>query len=243
MTADPTTTADWLTAFGTVGAVLVALGLSIVPGIRRRLRRPKLQFEFGNTEPLTRIDLSPTERAVIGGGFNGDLLVRAMVRNGGRSEARRVRVQVQAWWVAVQDHWGEFDLDPVLLRWVSEPSETEVDIAPQLHDLVEVVSKDRSGRHRLAIPLDPLPHFDWQSSQPYQRHRIELVAYGDGAESSRVVIEYGFNEHGGIDLKESQRPSADEIQKLGFMSLVGGLRFGDEALEAGGVLPTDELDE
>ncbi len=232
MVVDPTTTADWLTAIGTVGAVVVALALSIIPGVRRWYRRPVLHLEFGTVEPLVRMDLAPTEQLDIGGAFNGTTLVRARVRNTGRSEAHRVRVHVQAWWVLDRGRWRRFDLDPVLLRWVSQRSETEVDIAPQLDDLVEVVSMDRSGRHALAIDLEPRPHFNWQSHTACAEHRIELVAYGDGADSTRAVIEYKFGAEHGVEAREAERPPDDEVMDLGLMSLTSGLSPDNFALDS-----------
>lgn len=211
-------TTDLLTAIGTVGAVVVALGLSIVPGLRRWRARPVLRFEFGKVEPYTRIDLSPTAGVITGGGFNGTTLVRAGVRNIGRTEARRVRVQIHAWWVLENGLWWQYDLDPVLLRWVSQPSENEIDIAPALQDLVEVVGRSTDGRHRLSIRLTPPPPFDFQATKSYSPHRVELVAFGEGAESIRAVMEYQFTESGGVEVTRAEPPDG-EIQPLGLLGI------------------------
>jgi hypothetical protein len=78
-----------------------------------------------------------------------------------------------------------------------------------------------------------MPHFDWQSHKAYARHRIELVAFGDGAESTRVVIEYEFNDQGGVHVERAERPADESIMRLGLMSLISGLPDEDHWIETG----------
>ena len=122
----------------------------------------------------------------------------------------------------------------MLLHWVSQPSATEVDIAPTLDDLVEVVSLSRQGRHRLAIKTNPMPPFDPESHKAYAVHRIELVAFAEGADSVSEVMEYGFTPSGGVSITDSERPPHDRTQALGLLGMLttpDEIRMEDDSLE------------
>jgi hypothetical protein len=114
VSADATTPAEWLTAIGTVGAVVVALGLAIVPAFLKWLARPRLQVIVGQQEPHLRVVLE-SEDVVVG------QRVRLEIGNCGRREAEKVQVFLRNWWVKTTDEskWINFDIDPIPLAWVN----------------------------------------------------------------------------------------------------------------------------
>jgi hypothetical protein len=116
-----TSATDWLTAIGTVGAVVVALATPAVTWLLRRRRRPVLRIELAGSEP----DLRPVQDA------SSDAIVafwlRFTVANAGRSTAQAVRAQLRRYWVrqaSKADHempWTECAIDPQPLSWISRP--------------------------------------------------------------------------------------------------------------------------
>jgi len=115
-----TSTADWLTAIGTFGAVVVSLATPAVIWLLRRRQRPVLRIELAGSEP----DLRPVQDA------SSDAMVafwlRFTVRNSGRGTAQAVRAQLRRYWVraAQAGHdapWAECAIDPQPLSWISRP--------------------------------------------------------------------------------------------------------------------------
>jgi hypothetical protein len=116
-----TSTADWLTAIGTFGAVVVALATPAVAWMLRRRQRPVLSIELAGSEP----DLRPVQDA------SSDAMVafwvRFTVRNSGRGTAEAVRAQLRRYWVRAAEadddgvHWAECAIDPQPLSWASRP--------------------------------------------------------------------------------------------------------------------------
>jgi hypothetical protein len=116
-----TSVADWLTAIGTVGAVVVALATPAVISILRRRRRPVLRIELSGSEPDLRAVLDASSDAIVA------FWLRFTVTNSGRSTAQAVRAQLRRYWVrqaAKDDHdapWVECAIDPQPLSWISRP--------------------------------------------------------------------------------------------------------------------------
>jgi hypothetical protein len=95
-----TSAADWLTAIGTVGAVVVALATPAVSSMLRR-RRPALRIELSGSEPDLRAVLDASSDAIVA------FWLRFTVTNSGRSTAQAVRAQLRRYWVrqaAKDDH-------------------------------------------------------------------------------------------------------------------------------------------
>jgi hypothetical protein len=116
-----TSVVDWLTAIGTVGAVVVALATPVVISILRRRRRPVLRIELSGSEPDLRAVLDASSDAIVA------FWLRFTVTNSGRSTAQAVRAQLRRYWVrqaAKDDHdapWVECAIDPQPLSWISRP--------------------------------------------------------------------------------------------------------------------------
>lgn len=116
-----TSAADWLTAIGTVGAVIVALGTPAATWLIRRARRPVLRIGMSGAEPNL--------RAVLGADSDETAFywLRCTVTNTGPSTAQAVRAQVRRYWVPQADPerpgvpWAECAIDPQPLAWASRP--------------------------------------------------------------------------------------------------------------------------
>lgn len=112
---------DWLTAIGTVGAVVVALATPAVTWALRRRRRPVLRIELSGSEPNLRPVLAASSDAVVA------FWLRFTVTNSGRSTAQAVRAQLRRYWVYQASKadqkmpWVECALDPQPLSWISRP--------------------------------------------------------------------------------------------------------------------------
>jgi hypothetical protein len=97
-------TAEWLTALGTVGAVIVALALALWgEKIGRLFNRPRLFLEAHVGRPASvsvrrqrRVELLPLKPITRGGTFDIDAGIayyfRLAIRNGGNTDARDVQV-------------------------------------------------------------------------------------------------------------------------------------------------------
>jgi hypothetical protein len=116
-----TSAADWLTAIGTVGAVVVALATPAVTWVLRRRSRPALRIELSGSEPNLRPVVDASSDATVA------FWLRFTVTNSGRSTAQAVRAQLRRYWVrqaTEADHdapWVECAIDPQPLSWISRP--------------------------------------------------------------------------------------------------------------------------
>jgi hypothetical protein len=77
---------ETLTAYSTLAAVVVALGVALTPAFHRWWSRPRLEVEVGNGLPFARTIAS------------GDTYLRFQVRNTGRGNAIAVSARVTGWW-------------------------------------------------------------------------------------------------------------------------------------------------
>lgn len=132
---------DEFTAVGTVGAVVVALGIALAPMIWRALRKPRLTVVTGRGEPFLR-PISENSYGI------GEMRLRVGVRNQGKSTAHDVRAVLRNWWETNEDGngWLELDTDPLPMKWValrpgddrvSEPPTTQ--IPPDSTEMLDLV--------------------------------------------------------------------------------------------------------
>ena len=116
-----TTVADWLTAIGTFGAVVVALGTPAVTWLIRRSRRPVLKIELSGSEPNLRPVLKTSSDDI------DFYWLRFTVKNCGPTTAQAVRAQLRRYWVRTatdtghDQAWAECVIDPQPLAWISRP--------------------------------------------------------------------------------------------------------------------------
>lgn len=181
-----TTVADWMTAFGTDGAVVVALGTTAAVALRRWRRRSVLECRVGDTEPLLRLEPSPAQPESVG--------VRIAVHNTGRGPARNVRLHLQRCWHSAtgvpvaSGPWSLTDVDPLPFGWVSHQSAESVDIAAGSWDLSNVVRMRWHDRHLFITgserSVEVAPYYD------LGEYRFEVVVSADGIDASAFV--FGF---------------------------------------------------
>jgi hypothetical protein len=185
-----TTAADWLTAIGTVSAAVIALVLALVPlGFRRR-NRPRLRVSVGELEPFTRIEPNPAQPEAT--------VVRIMVENVGKTEARRLRIHLQQCWVlspppkAAGGPWEAVDIDPLPLRWASRPNRDHGDGAAEttlpagMRDFVPVTRERWQDRKLFLLGVEGVveiaPYYD------FGEYRFELVISGENLKPETHVL-------------------------------------------------------
>ena len=120
-----TSAADWLTAVGTVGAVVVALGTPAVAWMIRRARRPVLTIELSDSEPNLRPVLEASSDVI------SFYWLRFSVANSGPTAAQAARAQLRRYWVRPvadpgdEQPWVECVIDPQPLAWISRPYQVD----------------------------------------------------------------------------------------------------------------------
>ena len=112
---------EGLTAYSTLGAVLVALFGIFFPKIINYINRPQLSIQFENLEPFCRFTyavINIATREII---QKNAYHLRIKIRNVGRTTARRCKVKL----VAIADQNLQRlvkEFDPVNLHWVGSDS-------------------------------------------------------------------------------------------------------------------------
>lgn len=117
--------ANWITAIGTLLAVIAAVILSVVPQIAAYLTRPIFKVDFKNEEPYC--------RATMEGHW-----IRLRVVNSGRSvakncEGKMVRI------VDASTKQERKDFDPIVLRWVGSTIDRPIDINRNEVEYLDVI--------------------------------------------------------------------------------------------------------
>lgn len=129
----PLITADWLTALGTIGAVVVALFLAFLGNLLRKYRKPKLEIEFDNKEPFcrhTHISNLPNQPE----GY----FLRLRVRNTGKSIARDCEGKL----VRILDadtREERTNFDPTNLHWTGPERKNTISIHKTAYEYLDVV--------------------------------------------------------------------------------------------------------
>lgn len=124
---------DWLTAIGTVGAVVVALFLAFLGSLLRKYRKPKLKIEFDNKVPFcrhSRISNLPNQPE----GY----FLRLRVRNTGKSIARDCEGKL----VRILDantNRERTDFDPTNLHWTGHERKNTISIHKTAYEYLDVV--------------------------------------------------------------------------------------------------------
>ena len=196
-TSSPALT-DWLTAVGTVGAVVVALLLAAWPAITRRWSRPKLKIETGTLEPFVR-------PVVVNRALTGDVRLRVGIRNVGRSSAYGVRAQLLRWWERDpgKQHgvdWLLLSSDPLLLKWVSiRPGDDRPGVQPEVTilkgatDYLDIALLD-SNELKLLFDNNDDAVFDRGTSKRTGTWRIEFAFGGTNCHIKSETIEFSADD-------------------------------------------------
>jgi hypothetical protein len=186
-----TSVAEWMTAFGTVGAVVVALLLGllglVVPAVRAWWRRPVLEIDYQLGEPYCRdVPIMP--------GLVPSRWVRVKVSNGGRGTAKRCKGKVIAVYAA--DGSLREDRDAMLLHWAGMPLEQglePLDLAREEHQLLDVVHARSDRRDAALIVADPTPAGFAKELEAGQVHKVRLAVYADNAEPVTAAFVITFD--------------------------------------------------
>jgi len=223
----PTSTAEWLTAVGTVFLGFVALLVGVLPSLVGWWRRPRVTIEVGHVEPLAR----PMRDGV---GVLGTAL-RVAITNRGRSEARRMVATLEHWWYELTtepNQWSEHDIDPSPLRWIGMPPPDKRAFAPPTQDLlpggtglVELVEcRTRTGETRLL--LDPLDvAFRKEARGGFGHFRAQISVRAANARGVTAVVAWTVDhEHGVTDVGLRTPPASSE--RSGLYNIFE--RFSDE---------------
>jgi hypothetical protein len=209
---------DWLTAIGTVSAVVVALALSLGPAVRRWWQRPKLRLSVDRLEPH--------RLAVIEDGRLEGSELRLGVENVGRGRpAEHARSHLQTVWVRDKNNsqWFEFNVDLTPLPWSSRRSGTdptatdmyESVIAAGLTDYVEYVYWDHKRRELVSRDARP-----GQQNRPHlgNEYSFRIVVTADGITPEVAVVRV-------VAIKSVQTvefaaaPDPKDVRKLGLYRL------------------------
>ena len=177
--------AEWMTAFGTLGAVLVAL---FGPMLWGWWRKPRLEISYEPREPYCRYTW------LLERGNPESHWVRVKVTNGGRGTAKRCKGKM----IAVYRADGSLreDRDSMLLHWAGmlpEQGLEPLDLAREEHQLLDVVHARSDRRDAALVVADPTPAGFPKELEAGQPHRVRLAVYADNADpvTKDFVITYG----------------------------------------------------
>jgi len=182
-----TATTDWLTAVGTVGAVIVAVGTPSIAMGWRHYSRPKLELQPENTNPSDIVVMDAVTLYIAG----YDL--RLAVHNRGLREATGVRAQVRRFWAGREvpvsgKTWAQSPIDPIPLTWASRPNalpieqRESVSLPPGARDVAAFAvfrcADRRMDLVRLGVALTPVA----PQQSVLHEYRFELAVTADNAQ-------------------------------------------------------------
>jgi hypothetical protein len=223
------TTTDDITAWSTLAAVVVALAVSLGPGVRSRLKGPQLEMTVG-TEAPHRIATWTKGFAAEGSEL------RLEVRNkAGRMPARNVRVRLQSIWMPISDgkyEWGDTAIDIIPLQWSSRRfadgraglDSDVTDIPGGISDFSEFAYWDRkTGNFEIRDSRRSADEAGAISFGKGSSFRCQLIVTADHMKPIVRVVEVA----GGEKLDEvafSESPPADKTKIWSIVNFIQDLR-------------------
>lgn len=195
-------------AFGSLAAVVVALGIALGPVVWRWVRRPILRFDLGETEPHVRPERSGINPA-------SAMVLRVGVANRGRLEARRVRGLISAWWYIEQSsgRWVAQDLDPSWLHWTGTApgSGPEVSIPAGVRLFLDLIRHNvTGGQTRLILGDSGERAFSLDALQGMGDFAAEVTLLAENAAARAGVIAWHIDDKKWItNVREIGRPLAE----------------------------------
>ena len=192
MEASTANTADWLIAFGTIAAVVVALGTQGWISWREHHRRPKLSLSFDRFAYAWESQRDGTQIRYLRLAVSNDRDKHAAED----VEVLILRVDGGPRGGTVFDRWYA----NAALRWPNERPEDRprVTVSPAATRYVDVgfwtLSKDNDGglpSFRFEFALDMKPHSDRHILEPGE-YEIELAVVPRNADSSRWIVHMSF---------------------------------------------------
>ena len=227
---DDVTWADTFTAFGTVGAVVVALAIASWPWITRKFKRPKLKLVTGLAEPFLR----PIRREK-GIGFD-ELRLRVGIRNDGRGVAHGVAAMLLNWWEYSEKNcaWQELDADPLPMKWVSiRPADDRPNDPPTVSILsgcteyLDIIIW-RADHIELLVDDGRQTLFEPRRSPAIGKWRVQFALAGADCDVERYTVELECDGSNFVSRVEASTPPGT-AQHVGLFHLLSG---GQEAAVA-----------
>jgi hypothetical protein len=213
---------DQVTAWATLAAVLVALGLSILPSWWRRHKRPVFELSVGTTEPHRVASWSGEGR------FEGSELRMAVMNKPGRRQAENVRAQVQRVLIFTPNDpkpWSDPDFGITPLVWATRkseqlplPSEAFVTVIPSgLTDYVEFAFWTGQSRNLNVRDARLSSNRALERFAAGHMFIFRLAVTADGIEPRIRDVCVALSES--IDsIQFTQEPRPDEIQQIGLFA-------------------------
>ena len=187
--------AEWMTAFGTLGAVVVALLLGlVVPVVRARWRSPRLEISYQPGEPYCRD--APIPPKLVPAHW-----VRVKVTNKGRGTAKRCKGEMIAVYGA--DGRPRDDRDPMPLYWSGvswEQPPEPLDLARHESEYLGVVYAQSDNTNAALISTHRRGAGFPKELEAGKEHRVRLAVYADNAK--RKTAEFLITFGGDIDSLE-----------------------------------------
>jgi hypothetical protein len=184
---------DWLTAIGTLLAVVVALLIAFLGAIQSKINEPKLELEIENKEPCCRhaeiiddwVEINYIRR------HPQSYFLRLRVRNKGKSVARHVEVRLVRI-LDVDSRKERTDYDPTHLNWVGYGLSNYISIPRGLYEYVNVgYVKDTLNKFILSTTETAPRGF------PTVRERYDCIFHIIAVGSNAKPIERYFKLHFG----------------------------------------------
>lgn len=196
-TSIPTVTpiTDWLTAIGTILAVVVALLIAFLGAIRAKLNEPKLELECENKEPCSRHAEILNETIINEANHESrhpqGWFLRLRVKNKGKSIARDVEVRLVRI-LDIDTKEEKADYDPSHLSWVGYGLNNAISIPRGLYEYANVCFvKDNSNMVYIATTETSPRGF------PTVRERVDCILHIIAIGTNTKPIERFYKLHFG----------------------------------------------
>jgi hypothetical protein len=172
---------EWISAIGTVLAVIVAIVLSVSSLIAKWWNRPRFKVEFKNEEPYSRTTKFPSYLAY---------WIRLRVLNVGRSVAKDCEGKL----VKIIDAQTKEELrnfDPVVLHWVGARIDKPIDINKNEYEYLDIINTQSNDPNRFYIRGVGLKE-DIRGINPNPERRdyfLHIEIYGANIDPQFVEVE------------------------------------------------------
>jgi hypothetical protein len=213
-------TTEAVAAWSTFAAVLVALGVSLIPVWWRWYKRPRLEWSVSRNEPHRLAEWG--QGLILGADYRIQVGDKA-----GQRQAENVRAQLRTVWLNKPNEkskpWGNLEVDITPLRWASRRDEVasaqQVTVTPGGMDFVTYAHWDRQ-RHNLVIP-----HARQQDTTAMQGFGpgsfvFHVVMTADGVEPVVAYIEVSTDPDAMRVVKRSKAPDPEEVYSYGIYTLL-----------------------
>lgn len=180
---------DWLTAIGTVGAVIVVLLLVFLNTLLKEYQRPALTIEFENKEPFCRHTVRENEVERYTAYF-----LRLRVKNTGRSMARDCEGKLVKI-LDVQPPYERTDFDPSNLHWAGHGTNNAISIHKKAYEYLDIIYV-RERMPDIFLCTNQVEPRGFPLAFPRQDYILNIVLFGKNTEPIekffKFHIEAGF---------------------------------------------------